>query len=70
MADLKKIDFKALTAKLNEFQLDDLNDIDWQNMGSWPLAGKAIFCLLLFVGVLDAHDKAFVAIHLVFILTK
>lgn len=52
MADAKKFDLKALTAKLNEFQLDDLNDIDWQNMGSWPLAGKAIFCLLLFVGVL------------------
>lgn len=64
MADLKKIDFKALTAKLNEFQLDDLNDIDWQNMGSWPLAGKAIFCLLLFVGVLAGGYFGLVADNL------
>lgn len=52
MADLKNFDMKALLAKANEFQLDDLNNIDWENMGSWPLPGKIVFCVLLFVGVL------------------
>lgn len=52
MADLKNIDLKAAMAKLNEFQLDDLNNIDWENMGSWPLPGKIVFCALIFVAVL------------------
>lgn len=52
MADLKKIDLKALTEKLNEFQLDDLNNIDWENMGSWPFSGKVVFCLVIFIAVL------------------
>ena len=52
MADLKKIDLKALTEKLNEFQLDDLNNIDWENMGSWPFPGKVVFCVLIFIAVL------------------
>lgn len=52
MADLKKIDLKALTEKLNEFQLDDLNNIDWENMGSWPFPGKIVFCVLIFFAVL------------------
>ncbi len=52
MADLKKIDLKALTEKLNEFQLDDLNNIDWENMGSWPYPGKVFFCVLIFIAVL------------------
>lgn len=49
MAEKNKLDIKALMAKANEFQLDDINNIDWQNMGSWPALGKAIFCLLLVV---------------------
>jgi len=52
MADLKKIDMKAMMAKVNEFQLDDLNNIDWENMGSWPFPGKVIFCVLIFIAVL------------------
>jgi len=52
MADLKKIDLKALTEKLNEFQLVDLNNIDWENMGSWPFPGKVVFCVLIFIAVL------------------
>lgn len=52
MAEQKKPDLKAMMAKLNELELDDLNNIDWENMGSWPLPGKIVFCVLLFVGVL------------------
>lgn len=48
MAD-NKLDIKALMAKANEFQLDDINNIDWENMGSWPVFGKAVFCVILFV---------------------
>jgi len=64
MADLKNLDMKAMVAKLNEFQLDDLNDIDWQNMGSWPLPGKIIFCLILFVAVLAGGYFGLVADNL------
>lgn len=52
MAGLKNIDMKAMMARLNEFQLDDLNNIDWENMGSWPLPGKVFFCTLIFIAVL------------------
>lgn len=52
MAEQNKPDLKAMMAKLQEFQLDDLNNIDWENMGSWPLPGKIVFCVLIFVVVL------------------
>ena len=52
MADNKKLDLKAMMAKAGEFQLDDLNNIDWENMGSWPLPGKIIFCIIIFAGVI------------------
>lgn len=48
MAEKKKLDIKALMEKANEFELDDINNIDWENMGSWPAIGKAIFCILIF----------------------
>src|SRR5690554_4262419 len=47
-----KLDIKALIAKANEFELDDINNIDWENMGSWPVLGKVVFCALLFALVL------------------
>jgi type IV pilus assembly protein PilO len=37
--------------KLNEF---DLNDIDFQRMGSWPAPVKAIFAALIFVVIVGA----------------
>lgn len=43
------MDFQKLTEQINEF---DFNDIDWNNMGSWPLAGRVIFASLIFFGVL------------------
>lgn len=49
MAENNKLDIKALMAKAKEFELDDINNIDWENMGSWPVLGKAVFCILLFV---------------------
>lgn len=52
MADQNKMDLKSVIEKLNEFQLDDINNIDWENMGGWPVLGKAIFCILLFSVVL------------------
>ncbi|APR68906.1 MAG: type 4a pilus biogenesis protein PilO [Thalassolituus oleivorans] len=38
-------------AKLNEIQLDDINNIDWNNTGSWPLLGKVALSVVLFVAV-------------------
>lgn len=45
-------DFKAMWAGLQEFEVDDINNIDWEDMGSWPLPGKIFFGVLVFVGVL------------------
>lgn len=52
MANNKKPDLKALMEKLNNIELDDLNNIDWENMGSWPVWGKTIFSTILFVLVI------------------
>ena len=43
------MDFQELTEKMNEF---DVNNIDWNNMGSWPLAGRVFFAAIVFFGVL------------------
>src|SRR5690554_6424337 len=61
MAEPNKPDVKAMMAKLNEFQLDDLNNIDWENMGSWPLLGKIVFCALIFIAVLAGGYFALIA---------
>ena len=49
MAKDSKFDLQPYLDKINEF---DVNDIDWENMGSWPLAGKAIFCTVIAVALL------------------
>ncbi len=43
------MDFQELNEKINSF---DINDVDWNNMGSWPLAGRIFFAALVFVAVL------------------
>jgi type IV pilus assembly protein PilO len=43
------MDFQELNDKINSF---DVNDIDWNNMGSWPLAGRLFFAALVFIAVL------------------
>lgn len=52
MAEQNKPDLKAMMAQLQELQLDDLNNIDWENMGGWPVPGKIVFCVLIFIAVL------------------
>jgi len=42
---------KSFMAKLNEIQLDDINNIDWNNTGSWPLLGKVVLSAVLFIAV-------------------
>jgi len=42
------MDIQELTEKLNSF---DINDIDWNNMGSWPLVGKIVFAFIIFFAV-------------------
>jgi type IV pilus assembly protein PilO len=42
------MDFQELTEKINSF---DVNDIDWSNMGSWPLLGRVIFAVVVFIGI-------------------
>jgi type IV pilus assembly protein PilO len=49
MAKDNKFDLQPYLDKINEF---DVNDIDWENMGSWPTAGKAIFCAIIAVAIL------------------
>lgn len=43
------MDVNALVEKINDF---DVNDIDWNNIGSWPVIGKIVFALVVFVSVL------------------
>lgn len=49
MAKDNKFDLQPYLDKINEF---DPNDIDWENMGSWPVAGKAIFCTVISLAIL------------------
>jgi type IV pilus assembly protein PilO len=49
MAKDNKFDLQPYLDKINEF---DVNDIDWENMGSWPVAGKAVFCSIIAVAIL------------------
>ena len=43
------MDFEALNDKIKNF---DINDVDWNNMGSWPLAGRVFFAVFVFFGVI------------------
>ena len=52
MASSSNIDFKELMEKLNDLDVNDINNIDWNDMGSWPVPGKIFFCTLIFVGVI------------------
>ena len=45
------MDLQELNEKVSNF---DINDVDWNNMGSWPLAGRAIFASTLLMTVLIA----------------
>jgi type IV pilus assembly protein PilO len=49
MAKDNKFDLQPYLDKVNEF---DINDIDWENMGSWPLVGKVVFCTIIAVSIL------------------
>jgi type IV pilus assembly protein PilO len=48
MAKDNKFDLQPYLDKINEF---DVNDIDWENMGSWPIAGKAVFCSVIAIAI-------------------
>lgn len=37
---------------LKEFDLADINNLDWNNMGSWPLIGRSFFLVLIFAAIL------------------
>ena len=43
------MDFQELNEKISSF---DINDVDWNNIGSWPLMGRVIFAVVLFLSVL------------------
>jgi len=43
------MDIQNTLDKINNF---DPNDIDWNNMGSWPLVGRVIFAALFFIVLL------------------
>jgi len=49
MAKNNKFDMQIYLDKINEF---DINNIDWENMGSWPLVGKLTFCSIITVAIL------------------
>jgi type IV pilus assembly protein PilO len=43
------MDVQDLIDKVNSF---DINDIDWNNMGSWPLVGRIIFATIVFFSII------------------
>jgi type IV pilus assembly protein PilO len=45
------MDFQELNDKISSF---DINDVDWNNIGSWPLVGRVIFAFIIFVSILAA----------------
>jgi len=51
MSKEQKIDFQELMERINNF---DINEIDWENMGSWPLYGKIVFAAIVSVAILVA----------------
>ena len=51
MAKDTSFDIQELLEKINNF---DPNEIDWENMGSWPVIGKVIFSIIIAVAILVA----------------
>ncbi|GAA6135489.1 type 4a pilus biogenesis protein PilO [Oceaniserpentilla sp. 4NH20-0058] len=45
------MDIQASLDKISNF---DPNDIDWSNMGSWPLVGRVVFAFMFFVALMAA----------------
>lgn len=52
MKSFNDIDWAGLKEKVSSIELDDLNNIPWDNMGSWPLPGKIFFAMLIFIALL------------------
>lgn len=52
MAKGKGLDVSALMEQLRSIDPNDINNIDWNDMGSWPLPGKIVFAILVAVAVL------------------
>ena len=48
------MDLNKLLESLKDIDPNDINDIDWNNMGSWPMPGKIFFAGLVFVALLTA----------------
>lgn len=51
MSDTKSFKqvWKEEFEKARDFDVSDINNLDWNNMGSWPLIGRTVFLLLVFV---------------------
>jgi type IV pilus assembly protein PilO len=51
---------KSSPSIVEQLQGFELGDIDWQNMGSWPVVGKIAFCaMLVIVGVVLSYLALF-----------
>ncbi len=42
----------AWLERLKEIEVDDINNIDWENMGSWPLPGRVFFAAVVAIALL------------------
>lgn len=49
MSNERKIDLQELMEKINNF---DFNEIDWENMGSWPIYGKVVFAAIIAISII------------------
>lgn len=51
---------KSSPSIVEQLQGFELGDIDWQNMGSWPVVGKIAFCfMLVIVGIVVSYLALF-----------
>jgi type IV pilus assembly protein PilO len=51
MADSKGAGMKDWLEKLKDIDADDINNIDWENMGSWPLPGRVLFACVIAIAL-------------------
>lgn len=52
MARPSSVSFSEWLDKAQKIEIDDLNNIDWENMGSWPSVGRWLFATVLFMSLL------------------
>ena len=46
---MKTLKNSSWISKLQQLEVSQINEVDWEDMGSWPLAGKVFFAVIIFL---------------------